>query len=282
MSVKVEKIEGGTPHTTIMVAGLIASVVLIYLTYLNVLTDTQYFSFFGGLATVAALVWGSHAIKNLCSYGIGTGVPSAGMIAFGSGVIAMLFATKYGILAPVVAVILAAVIGVVLGYVANNILNMRIPVMIQSLVEMAIIGALVLMGYAAMMTGSFEFSSLTTGSVSFMGLSLPSYQASFLGGALIATAFMLGAIAIQHPFNACLGPNWTQDRMLMLAAECGFLSMITAAVMSMPLIPLSAALVSLFVAIVGWYYTYSKYIELSRRDAAAWLDSKPIPDVEGH
>jgi tetrahydromethanopterin S-methyltransferase subunit C len=58
--------------------------------------------------------------------------------------------------------------------------------------------------------------------------------------------------------------------------------MITAAVMSMPLIPLSAALVSLFVAIVGWYYTYSKYIELSRRDAAAWLDSKPIPDVEGH
>jgi len=282
MSVKVEKIEGGTPHTTIMVAGLIASVVLIYLTYLNVLTDTQFFSFFGGLATVAALVWGSHSIKNLCSYGIGTGVPSAGMIAFGSGVIAMLFATKYGILAPVVAVILAAIIGVVLGYVANNILNMRIPVMIQSLVEMAIIGALVLMGYAAMMTGSFEFSSLTTGSVSFLGLSLPSYQASFLGGALIATAFMLGAIAIQHPFNACLGPNWTQDRMLMLAAECGFLSMITAAVMSMPLIPLSAALVSLFVAIVGWYYTYSKYIELSRRDAAAWLDSKPIPDVEGH
>ncbi|MCE5299009.1 MAG: tetrahydromethanopterin S-methyltransferase subunit C [Methanoregulaceae archaeon] len=281
MTVKVEKIEGGIPHTTIMVAGLIASVVCIYLTYINVLTGTQLFSFFGGLGTVAALVWGSHTIKHLCSYGIGTGVPSAGMIAFGSGVIAMLFATKYGIAAPVVAVVLAAVIGLILGYVANNVLNMRIPVMIQSLVEMAIIGALVLMGYAAMMTGSFEFTSLTTGNVVILGLSLPSYQASFLGGALIATAFMLGAIAIQHPFNACLGPNWTQDRMLMLAAECGFLSMITAAVMSMPLIQMSAALVSLFVAIIGWFYTYSKYIELSQRDAAAWLDSKPIPEVEG-
>jgi tetrahydromethanopterin S-methyltransferase subunit C len=137
-----------------------------------------------------------------------------------------------------------------------------------------------------MMTGldptSFELTALVTGKVVILGLSLPSYQASFLGGALIATAFMLGAIAIQHPFNACLGPNWTQDRMLMLAAECGFLSMITAAVMSMPLIPMSAALVSLFVAVIGWYYTYSKYIELSRRDAAAWLESKPIPDVEGH
>jgi len=269
-----------------MVAGLIATLVCIYLTYLNVLTGTQLFSFFGGLATVAALIWGSHTIKHLCSYGIGTGVPSAGMIAFGSGVIAMLFATKYGIAAPIVAVVLAAIIGLVLGYLANNVLNMRIPVMIQSLVEMSVIGALVLMGYAVMMTGldptSFELTALITGKVVILGLSLPSYQTSFLGGALIATAFMLGAIAIQHPFNACLGPNWTQDRMLMLAAECGFLSMITAAVMSMPLIPMSAAIVSLFVAVIGWYYTYSKYIELSRRDAAAWLDSKPIPElVEG-
>ena len=282
MTVKVEKIEGGIPHTTIMIAGLIASLVFLYLTYANVIMGTEYFAFFGGLATVAALIWGSHTIKHLCSYGFGTGVPSAGMIAFGSGVIAMLFATKYGIAAPIVAVILAAVIGLILGYLANNVLNMRIPVMIQSLVEMAIIGALVLMGYAAMMTGSFELTSLTTGNVQILGLSLPSYQASFLGGALIATAFMLGAIAIQHPFNACLGPNWTQDRMLMLAAECGFLSMITAAIMSMPLISMSAALVSLFVAIIGWYYTYAKYIELSKRDAAAWLESKPIPDVEGH
>ena len=279
MTVKVEKIEGGIPHNTIMVAGLIASVVFVYLTYANVLTGTQYFAFFGGLATVAALVWGSHTIKHLCSYGIGTGVPSAGMLAFGSGVIAMLFATKYGIAAPIVAVILAAVVGAILGYVANNVLNMKIPVMIMSIIEMAVIGALVLMGYAAMMSGSFELSALTTGSVSILGLSLPSYQASFLGGALIVTAFMLGGIAIQHPFNACLGPSWTQDRMLYLAAECGFLSMIAAAVMSMALISMSAALVSLFVAVIGWYYTYMKYIELSKRDAFSWLDSKPIPEV---
>ena len=68
----------------------------LYLTYLNVLTNTEMFAFFGGLAVVTALIWGSHTIKVLCSYGIGTGVPSAGMIAFGSGVIAMLYATKFG------------------------------------------------------------------------------------------------------------------------------------------------------------------------------------------
>ncbi|MGF3497764.1 MAG: tetrahydromethanopterin S-methyltransferase subunit MtrC [Methanolinea tarda] len=282
MTVKVEVVEGGIPHNTIMAAGLVASVIFVYLTYANVLAQTQLFSFFGGLAAVAAITWGSHTIKHLCSYGIGTGVPSAGMMAFGSGVIAMLFATKFGVASPIVAVVLAAVIGAILGFLANNVLNMRIPVMIQSLTEMAIVGALVLMGFAAMMTGSFEFTPLTAGSITIMGLSLPSYQASFIGGSLIAVAFMLGGIAVQHPFNACLGPNWTQDRMLTLAQECGFLSMITAAVMSMALVSRAAGLVSLVVALIGWYYTYTKYIDLSKRDAAAWLDAKPIPELEGH
>ena len=284
MTVKVEVIEGGVPHKNILVAGLVSTLVCLYLSYLNVLTNTELFSFFGGLAVVAALIWGSHTIKVLCSYGIGTGVPSAGMIAFGSGVIAMLFATRVSntLLAPVVALILAALIGFILGYVSNNILNMKIPAMVQALTEMAVVGALTLMGFAALITGGFTFAGLTTGSVSVMGMALLTYQQSFIGGGLIAVAFLLGAIAIQHPFNACLGPGWKQDRMLMLTAECGFLSIIVAAVMSFALISAGSALIALVVAIIGWAYTYCQYMEMSKRDAAAWLDAKPIPEVEGH
>jgi tetrahydromethanopterin S-methyltransferase subunit C len=282
MSIKVEVIEGGIPHSKIWMAGLIGTLVCLYLTYLNVVTGTEIFSVFGGLAVVVALIWGSHTIKVLCSYGIGTGVPSAGMIAFGSGVIAMLLATKFGALAPIVALILAAIIGFVLGYISNNILNMKIPAMVQALTEMAVVGALTLMGFAALMTGGFTFAGLTTGSVTTLGMVLSTNSTSFIGGCLIAVAFLLGAIAIQHPFNACLGPGWKQDRMLMLTAECGFLSMIVAAIMSFALISAGSAIISLIIAIIGWIYTYQQYIELSKRDAAAWLDSKPIPDVEGH
>ncbi|MEI7648080.1 MAG: tetrahydromethanopterin S-methyltransferase subunit C [Methanomicrobiales archaeon] len=282
MSVKIEVIAGGVPHDKIMIAGLVSTLVCIYLTYLNAFTNTQLFSFFGGLAVVAALIWGSHTIKVLCSYGIGTGVPSAGMIAFGSGTIAMLLATKYGMLAPIVALVLAAVIGLILGYVSNNILNMKIPAMVQALTEMAVVGALTVMGFAAMISGGFTFTGLTTSTATFLGFPITSYANSFLGGGLIAVAFLLGAIAIQHPFNACLGPGWKQDRMLMLTAECGFLSMIVAAVMSFALISAPSAIISLIVAIIGWVYTYSQYFEMSKRDAAAWLDSKPIPDTEGH
>ena len=284
MSVKVEVIEGGIPHTTILAAGLVSTLVCLYLTYLNVVTNTELFSFFGGLAVVAALIWGSHTIKVLCSYGIGTGVPSAGMIAFGSGVIAMLLATRLNtvLLIPIAAAILAAVIGFILGYISNNILNMKIPAMVQALTEMAVVGALSLMGFAALITGGFTFTGLTTGSISVMGMTLMSHQQSFIGGCLIAVAFLLGAIAIQHPFNATLGPGWKQDRMLMLTAECGFLSMIVAAVMSFALISAGSALIALVVAIIGWAYTYCQYMEMSKRDAAAWLDAKPIPEVEGH
>src|SRR5512136_1298106 len=267
MSVKVEVIEGGIPHQKIMIAGLVSTLVCLYLTYLNVLTSTQLFSFFGGLAVIAALVWGSHTIKVLCSYGIGTGVPSAGMIAFGSGVIAMLLATKFGAAAPIVALVLAAVIGFILGYISNNILNMKIPAMVQALTEMAVVGALSLMGFAALITGGFTFAGLTTGTISVMGMLLPTYQQTFIGGGLIAVAFLLGAIAIQHPFNATLGPGWKKDRMLMLAAECGFLSMIMAAVMSFALINAPSAMISLIIAIIGWVYTYRQYMDMSQRDA---------------
>ena len=180
------------------------------------------------------------------------------------------------------AIVLAAVVGLVLGYLANNVVSMHIPVMIKCLTELAVVGALTLMGFSAMMTGSFTFSALTTGSMKILGMTLPSYQASFIGGALIATVFLLGAIAIQHGFNACLGPGWKQDRMLMLTAECGFISMVMCAIMSAALISPAAAILSLIIGLIGWYYTYTKYIELSKRDAADWLDSKPIPDVEGH
>jgi len=185
-------------------------------------------------------------------------------------------------LAPVVALVLAAVIGFILGYVSNNILNMKIPAMVQALTEMAIVGALTLMGFAALITGGFTFAGLTSGAISVMGMTLPTYQQSFIGGGLIAVAFLLGAIAIQHPFNATLGPGWKQDRMLMLTAECGFLSMIVGAVMSFALISAGSAVIALLVAIIGWVYTYQQYMEMSKRDAAAWLDAKPIPDVEGH
>jgi len=296
MTVKMEASAGKMPHNKLLTYGLIVAVVGTYLTYLNVVTGIAVFSFFGGIAAVAALWWGSDTIKHLCSYGLGTGVPSAGMIAFGSGAIAMIVGTKFGMASPIVTVILAALLGAVIGYTANNIINMNIPVMIMSLVELAIVGAMTMLGFAAMCTGSFNFTDMVVGSMSlsvsnagaaaggaqqFLVTAIPQFGNSLIGGAALAVIFFLGALALQHPFNACLGPNESQDRTLMLALSCGFLSMIVVAVISFVFIGLLAGAVNLIISLIAWFYCYTSYIELSKRDAYAWLDSKPILEVGG-
>jgi tetrahydromethanopterin S-methyltransferase subunit C len=285
MTVKVEKIEGGTPHDTIMWAGLLSALVCIYLgAGLNSMFNAYTFSFFGGLAAVAAIIWGSDTIKGLCSYGIGTGVPSVGMISLGSGVIAMLIATRFSwYLAPIILVVVAVIIGAIIGYMANDVIMMKIPVMRRSMTEVAVIGGLMLMGFAQMTTGSYALLDLAATKMSILGLPIAAgFGGSFIGASIIAVAFILGAIAVQHPFNACLGPSWKQDRMLMLAAECGFLSMLPVAFMSVAYLSLPAVIVSVVVSAAGWLYTYNEYICLAKRDAAAWLDAKPIREPEGH
>jgi len=284
MTVKVEKIEGGTPHDTIMVAGLLASLVCIYLgAALNSMAGTQVFAFFGGLAAVAAIVWGSDTIKGLCSYGIGTGVPSVGMISLGSGVVAFLIATRFSwYYAPIVLVIAAVIIGAIIGYMANDVIMMKIPVMRRAMTEVAVVGGLMLMGFAQMTTGSYALLDLSATKTGPLGLLSAGFAGSFIGAAIIAVAFILGAIAVQHPFNACLGPSWKQDRMIMLAAECGFLSMLPVAFMSIAYLTVPAVVVSIIISAAGWLYTYNQYICLSKRDAAMWLDAKPIKEPEGH
>ncbi len=280
MSVKIEASHDGIPHNKVMVIGAVISLVSLYIAIIGTTLGVDYLAFFGGIAAIGALIWGNSTIKKLCSYGIGTGVPSAGMLAFGSGVIALLFAsTLSGIsiwIVPVAALILGLVVGLFLGWISNSVLNMKIPVMTRSLAELAAVGSLALMGLGAVATGFVGFMDIAT----FDLLGVTVYNASYLGAGIIAVSFMLGAIALQHPFNACLGPGEKQDRTNMLAIECGFLSMIVMAVISFAFVSLIAAWISLVVAVIGWAVSYVKYVALSKRDAASWLDAKPFSDSE--
>ncbi|HJJ55537.1 MAG TPA: tetrahydromethanopterin S-methyltransferase subunit C [Methanocorpusculum sp.] len=296
MTVKVEASHDGVPHNTVMCIGIVISLASLYLA----ICLGELSAFLGGIAAIGALIWGNSTIKRLCSYGIGTGVPSAGMLAFGSGVIAMLFVTKFAsispYLVPIVGLIIALIVGLILGWISNSVLNMKIPVMTQSISELAGVGCLTLMGFVVVATGKLgsimdvistkssntliDLSSNTSQTIVQDNI-VPTTPSKFIiSFGIIAVAFMLGAIALQHPFNACLGPGEKQDRTNMLAIECGFLSMIIMSIISFAIINAVAAVISLVIAIVGWYLSYKEYFELSKRDAAAWLDAKPFEDTE--
>lgn len=284
MSVKVEASHDGIPHNKVMAIGLVLALVSLYIAVAGSYAGYDYLAFFGGIAAVGALIWGNSTIKKLCSYGIGTGVPSAGMLAFGSGVIAMLFAAKLAVFSPFVVpiagLIIALIVGLILGWISNSVLNMKIPVMTRSIAELAAVGCLALMGLTVVAIGGLGFNQLTTYPIPVLGLTVELYALSYIATGIIAVSFMLGAIALQHPFNACLGPGEKQDRTNMLTIECGFLSMIVMAVISFAFVSFVAAWISLVIALIGWYWSYKKYFALSKRDAAAWLDAKPFSDAE--
>ena len=97
MSVKVEASHGGIPHGKIAAAGIIIALVSLYIAVIgHEVLGFDYLAFFGGVAAIGALIWGNSAIKRLCSYGIGAGVPSAGMLAFGSGLFGMFLGVIIG------------------------------------------------------------------------------------------------------------------------------------------------------------------------------------------
>lgn len=281
MSVKVEASAGGVPHNTVMLIGAVIALVSLYIGIAgNYLLGVDFFAVFGGIAVIGALVWGNSTIKKLCSYGIGTGVPSAGMLAFGAGTAAFIAASAIVAnvciwLVPVLIIVLALILGLIFGWIANSVENMKIPVMTRSIAELSIVGAIALGGFALLATGGIDFFAIAEAGI--LGLDV---AGSFIGAGIIAVGFMLGALALQHPFNACLGPGEKQDRTNMLTLECGFLSMIVMAVISFVFVSAIAGWISLIVAVIGWAITFGKYVALSKRDAAAWLDAKPFEDKE--
>ena len=66
---------------------------------LNAALGVSYFIFLGAVGAILATVWGAEAVRKICKYGIGTGVPSIGMLAFGMGLLCTLLGLKVSRLA---------------------------------------------------------------------------------------------------------------------------------------------------------------------------------------
>lgn len=233
--------------------------------YLGALINPM-FSFFGGIGAICAAIWGADAVRRVASYGLGTGVPSIGLLALGVGVVAALFGLSVGGFAgPIVAFIVACIIGLVIGVLANRVIGMAIPVMEQTMVEISGSGALMIVGLSVAMTGSFEFMPVVTGVVTT---------------GFMAVIYIAGGMAMLHPFNANLGPDESQDRTLVCALEKGAIAMVIAGIASAVGVGLGPAFVTVFLGIIIWYFGFSKYYELIKRDAYQVVGTGLLPSAE--
>jgi len=239
--------------------GIVIGLVGIYIATIQI-NGISYLAFFAGIGAIFATKMGADAVRRVCSYGIGTGVPSIGMLALGMGLISAMFGLALGkmynavFIGPIVGLLLALAIGFIVGTLANKIIKLNIPVMERCLMEIAGAGVLVLTGLSVMIAGSMDFvviseKVITTG--------------------YIAPVFILGALGILHPFNASLGPDETQDRTLVHSLSCGAIAMMIGGVCSIAVIDPVAGIISTVVGLAIWYVTFMGFVKLVKRDAGA-------------
>ncbi len=254
--------KGGYSPQTIMALGIIGGLAGIYLG--NYMPPA--YSFFGGIGAICATVWGADAVRRVASYGLGTGVPSIGMLSLGMGIIAALFGLSVGgVAGPIVAFVVAAIIGGVIGALSNRVIGMGIPIMEQAMVEISCAGTLVILGLSVVIAGTFDYAAVIQ---------------NVIATGYIALIFIIGGMGILHPFNASLGPDEKQDRTLMLAVEKGAIALIITGFASSLHEGLMAAGLNMLIGIVIWYFAFSKHYALIKRDAYAVVGTGLLPSAE--
>ena len=222
------------------------------------------------IGAVLAIVWGADAIRRVASYGLGTGVPSIGYMSLSVGVIsaltglALAVMLKMPIIGPIAALVVAVIIGAIIAIVATKIVGMKIPIMLQCTVEIAGAAALSILGFAVAIAGSYDMTAILE---------------NVVATGFIAVLFIMCTMAIQHPFNACLGPNEDQLRTLKCACSTAFLSMTIVGLLSAATGGLGWFVV-LVIGLIGWIVSFRAFVTASINDAASTKWAGLWPKVE--
>ena len=258
---------GAVSSTHLLILGIVGGLLCIYLSgFLGDVIGPVLAS----IGAVLAIVWGADAIRRVASYGLGTGVPSIGYMSLSVGVIsalaglALATSLKLPIAGPIAAFVVAVIIGAIIAVVATKIVGMKIPIMLQCTIEIAGAATLSILGFAVAIAGSYDMTAIFE---------------NVVATGFIAVLFIMCTMAIQHPFNACLGPNEDQVRTLKCAASTAFLSMTIVGILSAATGGLGWFVV-LVIGLIGWIVSFRAFVLASINDAASTKWAGLWPKVE--
>ena len=258
---------GAVSSTMLLAVGIVGGLLCIYLSgFLGDVVGPV----LAAIGAVLAIVWGADAIRRVASYGLGTGVPSIGYMSLSVGVIsalaglALATSLKMAILGPIAGFVIAVIIGAIIAIVATKIVGMKIPIMLQCTVEIAGAATLSILGFAVAIAGSYEMAAIFE---------------NVVATGFIAVLFIMCTMAIQHPFNACLGPNEDQLRTLKCACSTAFLSMTIVGLLSATTGGLGWFVV-LLIGLIGWIVSFRAFVLASINDAASTKWAGLWPKVE--
>ena len=281
---------------TLAIVGIVGGLICVYAAMiLNSVMTTTAFTFVAAGGAILATVWGADAVRRICKYGIGTGVPSIGMLAFGMGLVATMLGLKFGdyaaakaglnlnqeivtgisvgiVLGPIAALILALIQGAVVGFLAQNVLKMKIPTMQVGMIFIAGAASIILVSYFTLITGTFAFGTVTS---------------KIFASGFIAPIFMIGALPMLHPYNACLGPDESQKRTLTLAVESTLMTVIIFGILSLAVFTtanvstdLTTPAITIVLGLIAWIIAYWSYWKEVKASGVIIAETGVLPKKE--
>ena len=258
---------GSISSVHLLILGIVGGLIGIYVAPYS----TLFGSAIAGLGGVCAIVWGADAIRRVASYGLGTGVPSIGYMSLSIGIVGALAGIGIGysfpqleVAGPVIGLIFAMIIGLIVAVVAKKIVGLKIPILESCTMEIAGAAALSVLGFSVAITGTYDIEAVLE---------------HVVGTGFIAVFFIMNTMAIQHPYNACLGPNEDQVRTLKCAASTAFLAMIITGILSVITGGVSWFIV-LIIGLIGWVISFRAFVNASYGAAASVKWSGLWPKLE--
>jgi len=245
------------PENQVLVIGAVLSLIGIYIAQFV----PSLAMLIGGLLAAGACVAGANTTRRVAAYGLGTGVPSIGMVSLGMGTISalagVLIPAAFGIpvlVTPILTAVIAVVVGFIVGKLTQNPVGMKVPIIVSSMTKLSLMGALAILGFCTAFAGGFSADIIINGAIS---------------NGVIALAFIAAGMAILHPFNACIGPDESHKRTMTLAVACGLMAWLVFSIAKLDI-------VSTVVAALFWLYTYGAFVKTSLADAC---EVKYVPEL---
>ncbi|MHC1611247.1 MAG: tetrahydromethanopterin S-methyltransferase subunit MtrC [Candidatus Methanospirareceae archaeon] len=209
------------------------------------------------IGVIFALLWGADSVRKTSKYGLGTGVPSIGVLGMGYGIVGawvgIAIANKVGSAGALGGVLLMAIVGYISGIFSNSekFIGMKIPGLERGMMELGAAGSLAMLLEFSIIAGSLSFDAVVDKAINT---------------GLIAFMFILSCMAMFHPYNACLGPDERRPRTLMVSVEVsGLLCLILGIALATTDIVEGLSLI-VFSAIV-WVVFYVKFVRTAMREA---------------
>ena len=234
------------------------------------------------VGVIFALLWGTDSVRKTSKYGLGTGVPSIGVLAMGYGILGALVGIAFaGILnvsivqpGVLIGVIAMAIVGLISGVLSNNekIIGMKIPGLERGMTELGIAGTLAMLLQFSIVAGSLNFDLVIDRAIS---------------NGLIAVMFVISMMAMFHPYNACLGPDERRPRTLMVSIEisgllCIILGIFVAATAGSTwgIAGLVDGISLLIFGLIVWVVFFVKFIKTAMREAHSTVGTGLIRTIE--